>query len=297
MTDSTLDIAASEAPEAVVPASLASPPRSADEARVMLPVKRRVRLGELWSSRRVTLVLAVRDMKLKYKQSILGPVWLAIQPLGMLAAVAVAFSAVTGVDTGDVPYVLFALVGLSVWTFMQLAMSAAAQLMYMNNQLVRRSPCPRIALVNATLVSNLPPLVVVLAVTLGGLAIEGVLSVRLLALPALIVWLLVLTWAVALLIATIAARFRDTVSLIPLMLQAGVFISPVGYPVAEAPGGVQTLLALNPVTGLIEAWRWGLTDTQPALYMILIALAWTALLSVVSWAVFTRMEVRYADYV
>src|ERR1700712_3164354 len=96
---------------------------SAPAPRVYRPVKRRVKFSELWTTMRVARMIGLRDLKVKYKQAALGPLWLLIAPLGMLAAITVAFSGVTNVPTGKVPYVLFALVGLTVWTFVQLSAS------------------------------------------------------------------------------------------------------------------------------------------------------------------------------
>src|SRR4051794_35141016 len=98
-----------------------------EEPQVYRPVKRRVRLSETWMSAGVARMIGLRDIKVKYKQAALGPLWLLIGPLGMLAAITIAFSGVTKVNTYGVPYVLFALVGLTVWTFIQLSAALGAQ--------------------------------------------------------------------------------------------------------------------------------------------------------------------------
>ena len=138
------------------------------------------------------------------------------------------------------PYVLFALVGLCVWTYIQLTLMTAPLALVANAVLVRRSACPRIALVNATLVSNTPPLAVTLAVTLLGIAIDGRLPVQALLLPLLIAWLVALAWGAVVLLAALAARFRDIVVVVPLIVQAGIFVTPVGYPLQGAPANIQT---------------------------------------------------------
>lgn len=271
---------------------------SASEAiHEYVPTTRRVPLRELWTSREVTRILGLRDITVKYKQSALGPVWLLIQPLGTLAAVTIAFSAVVGVDTGDVPYVVFALVGLCVWNFVQLAMSASTEALIRNAVLVRRSICPRTAMINSQVVSNLPPFAVLVTVTLvATLVTEGVRPAMLL-LPVMLVSLILLAWGLAAIIGSLSARFRDAVSAIPLIAQAGIFLSPVGYPVDDADGIARVVLALNPVTGVIEAWRWSLLGIEPEWGLVAIAAGWTALIVVFGWRLFTRMEVRFADYV
>jgi ABC-type polysaccharide/polyol phosphate export permease len=127
------------------------------KVHVYKPVRRRLRVSELWSTMHVARMIGLRDIKVKYKQAALGPLWLLIAPLGMLAAITVAFSGVTNVPTGDVPYVLFALVGLTVWTFIQLSAALGATAIVGNGGLVRRSPLPRVALVTGSVVGNLPP--------------------------------------------------------------------------------------------------------------------------------------------
>ena len=160
--------------------------------RVSVPKRRRIRLSDLWTSRHVGFMLGLRDIKAKYKQSALGPLWLVLQPLGMLAAVSIAFSKVTTVNTGGVPYITFALVGLAVWTYVQMAITVAPQVLQANYQVVRRSPCPRLAFVTGTLISVLPPLAVVLTASIVAAGISGTLSVQALAMPILVAWLLLM---------------------------------------------------------------------------------------------------------
>jgi lipopolysaccharide transport system permease protein len=272
--------------------------RPPPELRVFGPTKHRVRLFDVWTTRRVSWMLGVRDVKVKYKQAALGPLWLLIAPLGMLAAVTIAFSGVTSVDTGGVPYLVFALTGLTVWTFIQLSLTLGTGAIIANATLVRRSPMPRIAFVIGSMLGNTPPFAMMLAFTLIGTLAFHHLPIQALLLPFLILWLVVFTFSTSLLLASLSVRFRDTISAMPLIIQAGIFVSPVGYSLAGAPKNIHTLLILNPVTGLIEAWRWCLLDMpNPEVSAIVVAGIWTAVLLLVGWRVFGRMEVDFADYV
>jgi lipopolysaccharide transport system permease protein len=265
---------------------------------VYKPVKSRVKVRELWTTLPVARMIGLRDVRAKYKQAALGPLWLLIAPLGMLAAITIAFSGVTDVNTGGVPYVLFALVGLTVWTFVQLSAALGSGAMVSNGGLVRRSPLPRVALVTGALLGNLPPVAVMFLVALVGTFMSRGLPLQALLLPVFIAWLVIFTLAVATLLAALAARFRDTVAIMPLILQAGIFVSPVGYSMEGAPKNIHTLLSLNPISGLIEAWRWSILDTpDPQWDVVGIAVLWTVVLSVVAWRTFTRLEVNVADYV
>jgi ABC-type polysaccharide/polyol phosphate export permease len=265
--------------------------------RVTLPVRRRVRLRDIWTSLPVGWMLGRRDIKIKYKQSALGPLWLVLQPLGMLLAITLAFSKVTSVPTGNVPYVVFALVGLAVWTYVQMTITVSPQVLQSNHQVVRRSPCPRLAFVTGTLISVLPPLGVVLVAAVAAAAISGQLGIEALALPVLIVWLVVLMWGFTLLVTAIGARFRDAVALAPVVVQAGIFFTPVGYPLSAVPGSFSKVLALNPVSGVIEAWRWSLLGIAPDGFAVGVALVATLVVTVLGWYVFGRMETRFSDYV
>src|SRR6476661_6721031 len=138
-----------------LPAADSSPP-----LRVMRPARRRLRVRDIWSSRRVAWMIGQRDVKVKYKQAALGPLWLVLAPLGMLVAITIAFSGVTSVDTGGVPYVVFALVGLVVWNYLQVSLLMGAQSVAAAYTLVKRSAMPRVALVTGSLIGNLPPLAV-----------------------------------------------------------------------------------------------------------------------------------------
>jgi lipopolysaccharide transport system permease protein len=157
---------------------------------------------------------------------------------------------------------------------------------------------PRIALITGTLLGNLPPVIVMLTVTLIGTAIGGRLAPQILLLPLAIVWALVFTFGLTMLVSAVAARFRDTVAVMPLLIQAGIFVTPVGYSLAAAPHNIKLLLSINPVSGLIEAWRWVILDiTHPNITIIIVGAVATVVLSIAGWVVFSRLEVTFADVV
>ena len=113
-----------------------------------------------------------------------------------------------------------------------------------------------------------------------------------------IVWLALFTFGTMALLSSLSARYRDTAAAIPLIIQAGIFVTPVGYGLAGSPNHIHTALIINPVSGVIEAWRWALLDLpNPNLVAIATACVWTVVLLVLGWRVFGRMEVEFADYV
>lgn len=271
---------------------------AADAPRILGPTRSRIRVSDVWTTARVARMIGMRDIKVKYKQAALGPLWLLLAPMGLLAAMVITFAGVTTVPTSGIPYVPFALVGLTVWSFVQLSLTMGAQAVIANSSLVRRSILPRLSLMTGSLIGNLPPVTVMLVVTLITATATGSVGPQVVLLPLMIVWLFAFTFGVTLLLSAMAARYRDTVSIIPLVVQAGIFVTPVGYGLEGAPSNIHTLLALNPVSGIIEAWRWCLVDLpSPEVGVIAAGGVWTVVLLALGWRVFGRMEVAFADFV
>jgi ABC-type polysaccharide/polyol phosphate export permease len=274
----------------------ARPIAPAPVKRTIVATKRRIQLSDIWTTIPVARITALRDMRIKYKQSLLGPVWLVIQPLGLLAAVCVAFAGVTQVDTGGIPYGLFALVGVTVWTYTQVTITVATQAMLSNYTIVRRSACPRIALLHGSMLSNLPTLGIMTAISLLAAIVLNGARWEMLLFPLLGVWLFLVLWGPSLLLSAVATRYRDAIAIIPLLMQAGTFLSPVGYPIQSAPHYLQVLLWINPLTGVIETWRWAILGSDPAIGAIFVALGWTVVLGAAGWRLFGRMETAFADF-
>jgi ABC-type polysaccharide/polyol phosphate export permease len=264
--------------------------------RVIKPSKRRLRLRDFVSDAPIVRVLTARDLKVKYKQSILGPLWLVFQPLALLAAFLVAFEGLAGVETAGLPYVVFALVGLTVWSFFQAAMTIGTASLITNMNLIRFTPCPRLAFPLAAVIASLPAFVVTGTGAVVATTITGHLSPKVLLLPLALLWLLALTLGIVAISSSLAVRYRDVNSALPFLLQVGIFLAPVGYPLSEVSSTARAILDLNPLTGVIEGTRWMvLSGYQPSIEPIVISLAGTALLAVAGWRLFARRETTMAD--
>lgn len=272
------------------------PPLEDPSERVIVPAKRRLKLRHLPRQWEVVRVLAARDFKLKYQQSLLGPLWLIFQPLALLGAFLVAFKGLGNVRTSNEPYVVFTLVGLSVWSFFQASMTIGTASVITNLNYVRYTPCPRPAFPLAATLASLPSCAVVALAAIVGAVVTGHLSPRIVLLPIGLVWLFVLTAGVVGISAALAVRYRDVIQALPFLLQVGVFVVPVGYSLAGLSPVVRTIVELNPLTGLIEAWRWMiLACYDPRLAPIAISLALTGALAIAGWRIFSRLETTMAD--
>jgi homopolymeric O-antigen transport system permease protein len=276
-------------------ASLAAPLEWPEE-RLIKPCKRRVRLRDLARDLAVVRVLASRDLKVKYKQSLLGPLWLFFQPLALLAGFLVAFQHFAGVKISGQPYAVFVLVGLSAWSYFQAAMTIGTAALVTNMNLIRYTPCPRLAFLSSSVISSLPTYVVTATGALVATAATGHLSARVLLLPMVLLWLALLTLACIAILGTLTVRYRDVTSALPFLLQVGVFLAPVGYPLSQLSPTVRAIVELNPITGVIEASRWVmLSGYEPAVRSILVALGVTALLAGFAWCYFSLRETTMAD--
>jgi lipopolysaccharide transport system permease protein len=246
----------------------------------------------------VVRVLAVRDFKAKFKQSLLGPVWIFLQPLALLAAFLVGFHAVATIKTSGVPYVVFVLVALGAWTYFQASLSMGAVSVVTNAQLMQRTACPRLAFPIAALIANLPSLAVPLVAGVAAAAITGELSPRVLLLPLGLLWLIAATAGVVAMTSALNVRYRDLLAVLPLILQVGVFFSPIGYQVSDLPSWARIVIGLNPLAGVMETWRWMVLPIHPpSVGLIATSLAVTIVLVLAGWFVFTRSEPTMADVV
>src|SRR3954469_13178006 len=146
------------------------PPLEDPVVPVVVPAKRRLKARDILGHRPVIRVLAGRDFKVKYKQSILGPLWLVFQPLALLAGFLVAFRGLGKVQTSGIPYAVFTMAGLSAWTFFQASVTIGASSILTNATFVRYTPCPRTTFPIAGVIASLPAFVVTAAGAIIGAA-------------------------------------------------------------------------------------------------------------------------------
>jgi ABC-type polysaccharide/polyol phosphate export permease len=264
--------------------------------RVIAPATRRLRLRDLLREGAVIRVLSSRDFKVKYKQSLLGPMWLVIQPLGLLAGFVVAFRHLANVQSSGVPYIVFALAGLCVWTFFQAALTSGGSSVISNLSFVRFTPCPRPAFPLAAIIASLPASAVTAVAAIVATTATGRLTPRILLLPLMLVWLFLFTAGVVYIISSLSVRYRDMLSTLPFVFQVGLFLAPVGYTLAALSPTMRALVELNPLTGIMEGWRWVLiSGYHPGVTPVVYALVATVVVAAIGWRTFSRLEVTMAD--
>jgi lipopolysaccharide transport system permease protein len=260
---------------------------------------RAVPLRELWHYRDLLLVLARREITLRYRQTALGVVWVLMQPLAAAAIFTAIFSRVANLTTDGIPYFLFAYAGFLGWNAFQGTLTRAASSLVQNSQLVSKVYFPRLVLPLSTILLTL----VDFAVGLGLFAVvapfKGIgLHAGMLLLPAWLAAILLLAVGIGMYLAALMVRYRDVQHALPVVMQFALYASPVGYALSAVPPGLRRWFVLNPMTGLLEGFRWSLVGgVVPPAGRVLYSLAFVAASLVLGAIAFRRMEREFADVI
>jgi lipopolysaccharide transport system permease protein len=252
----------------------------------------------LWESRELLTFLVWRDVKIRYKQTLLGAAWAILQPLATMAVFTVLFGRWAGMPSDGLPYPAFALAALLPWTFFSNAVSASANSLVGNSHLVSKVYFPRLLISLSAVCSGVLDLAVALAVMFGLMAFYGIaLTWQVVALPALVLLVLLVAVGVGSALAALCAIYRDVRYVVPFALQIWMFASPVIYPLSLVPAERRWMFFLNPLVGAIDGFRSALLGVPFAWT----PLAWSVLAAAASvWAglaFFARVERRLADLI
>jgi ABC-2 type transport system permease protein/lipopolysaccharide transport system permease protein len=254
---------------------------------------------EVWGARELVRTLAERDFRVRYKQAVLGFAWAVLTPLAMMAVFTIFFQRVAKVDTGGAPYALFAYLGLLPWTFFSTAVAQGGQSLVINAQLVNKVYCPREVFPLANLVvagidsSIAASMLAVLFVVTGYAPKPTSLWV-----PVLLLVQVAFTLGLTLVTSAVLVFFRDLRHALPIVLQLGLFATPVAYGMDVVPSSLQVLYcAANPLAPVIDGYRRTILLGLPPNWELLLPGAITAIGTlVVGYAVFKRLEPGFADY-
>ena len=249
--------------------------------------------------RDLLLTLSVHRLKVRYKQSVLGPSWALLQPTLLMLIYTVIFSRIVRVPSDGVPYALFAYSALLPWTFFSSALSSATNSLVSHFSLVTKVYFPREILPLTYVIAALVDFIVASSV-LGLLLAYYRVSLSpytLLAIPMIAV-LTLFTIAVSLLLCAIQVRYRDVGMALPLLLQVWMFATPVVYPLRLVPARYRALYSLNPMVGVVDGFRVAiLKGSPPDLRALGISVLVTAALLPVAFIYFKHVEATVADII
>lgn len=259
----------------------------------------RVDLGELWRFRELAWVLALRDIKVRYKQTLLGAVWVIVQPLSAAVIFTIVFGRLAKLPSEDLPYAVFVYSGLVLWTYFAGALTGVAQSLVQNRDLVTKTYFPAAIAPLALALPGLVDLLVSLAVVALVLVVYGVApSLSIVLLPLWIVACVLVVLAAGFWLSALNVQFRDVRHTLTFLLQVWLFASPVVYASSLAEGAWQYVYALNPMATVLDGFRWSLVDgPPPTLGEMSISAAVTALLLAGGLVYFLRAERRFADLI
>ena len=253
---------------------------------------------ELWEYRELLYFFTWRDVKLRYKQTGLGIAWAIIQPLFLMIVFSLFFGGLAQIPSDGVPYPLFSLAALLPWTLFAEGMTRSTISMVSNANIMTKVYFPRLIMPVASIMSPLVDFCVAFGILIIMMAYYGfVPTLNVIFLPLLVVFAMMTSLAVGLWLSALNVKYRDFQYTVPFLIQIWMFASPVVYPASMVPEQFRFLYALNPMTGVIEGFRWALLGTNPPTTMIFISLGVVIALLVSGVFYFRRMEQYFADIV
>jgi homopolymeric O-antigen transport system permease protein len=257
-----------------------------------------VDVGELWSSRELVYILAMRNVKIRYKQTALGAAWAIVQPLTGVAIFTIVMRRLAHVPSEGIPYPVFAFAGLIQWTYFTNGANQAADSLAAYRDLVTKVYFPRLLAPIAAVLPGLIDFAISFAALVVLMIILGVApGTAIVFLPLWVLALVVITCGVGIGLSAVNARYRDVRNALGFLLQIGLFATPVVYPSTLIHGSLRAFLYRNPMAGVIDGFRWSLLDApRPAAYAV-VSLFSALLLVTAGLVYFARVERRLADVI
>jgi lipopolysaccharide transport system permease protein len=256
-------------------------------------------LIEVWQHVQIIYILALRDIKVRYKQSLAGIGWAIIQPLLTMIVFTAVFAGVVRVSTNGSPYPLFSLAALVPWSYFVHAITRSTTCLVLDKNLVTRVYFPRLVLPISAVIGGLVDFVIAFALLLILLLVYGAVpTAAIFLLPLFLVFAMLTALALGLWLSAINVQYRDVRNALPFFTQLLMFISPVAYPASVIPEKWQMVYALNPMATVISGFRWALLEGQPAPGLYSLISVAVVLVALVGGLYFFRwQEDRFADVI
>lgn len=259
---------------------------------------RQLGLGEIWAHRELLYFFIWRDLKIRYKQTVFGAAWAVMQPLLLMVVFSVTIGRLSGVGPTGVPYPLFVFAGLIPWTLFSSSLVGASNSLVGGEAIITKVYFPRLLLP----FSSVGSFVLDFAISLGALA--GVMlyygaapTLAILWLPALTAMALVAALGVGTFLSAVNVKYRDVKYVVPFLVQLWLFGSPVVYTSSLIPSEWHAIYALNPMTGVVEGFRWALIGGPRPDELILVSAVASVVVLLAALVYFRRVERTFADVI
>jgi lipopolysaccharide transport system permease protein len=216
-------------------------------------------LIELWNYRELLYFLTWRDIKVRYKQTVLGAAWAVIQPLGMMLVFTIFFGRLAKIPSDDLPYPIFVYTALLPWQLFSRALTDASTSLVVNERLITKVYFPRVLIPMSAVLSSFVDFAIAFVLLLGMMVFYGIVPTgAALTLPLFVLLSLMTALGVGFWLSALNAQYRDVRYTLPFLTQFWLFATPVVYPASMVPEGWRLLYGLNPMSGVIEGFRWAL---------------------------------------
>ncbi|MGA9349232.1 MAG: ABC transporter permease [Anaerolineae bacterium] len=258
-----------------------------------------LRFRELWEYRELLYFLTWRDIKVRYKQTVLGAAWAIIQPFFTMVVFSLFFGKLARMPSDDIPYPVFSYAALVPWTFFANGLSQSSTSLVASANLIQKVYFPRLVIPISSVISGAVDFVLAFVVLLGMMLYFGTAPTwNVIWLPLLLLLALVTSLGVGLWLTAMNVQFRDVRYAVPFLVQAWMFATPIAYPSSLLDEPWRTLYGINPMAGVVEGFRWALLGTETAPGPIILVSALVAVGLLISGTYyFRRMERTFADVV
>lgn len=257
-----------------------------------------INLYELWAYRELLYFLVWRELKVRYKQTVLGATWAIIQPFFMMVVFTLFFGKFVDVPSEGLPYPLFSYAALLPWLLFSEGVNRSVDSLIQDANLIKKVYFPRLLMPFAGIISPLVDFAFAFLVFIGLMFYFGFSpTIRILLLPVFLLLALITALAVGLWLSAINVQYRDVRYTIPFLIQFWFFASPVVYSSVSLPKSWQLVYGLNPMVGVIEGFRWVLLGTEPPGLLMTVSIMIVLLILISGAFYFRRMEKTFADVV
>jgi lipopolysaccharide transport system permease protein len=266
-----------------------------------------LKLRELWVYRELLYFFTWRELKIRYKQTVLGASWAVIQPFLTMVVFSLFFGRLAQIPSDGVPYPVFSYTALVPWTFFANGLLQGANVLVNNSDMIRKIYFPRLTMPVATVFAGLVDFALAFIVLIGMLVFydlipsanfDAKITLDVLWLPLFLLLALITTLGVTFWLSAMNAQFRDVRYIVPFLVQVWLFLTPIAYPSTLVDMPWRLLFGLNPMAGVVEGFRWALLGTNTAPGPMIVVSAVTALVFLISGAFyFRKMERVMADVI
>jgi len=256
-------------------------------------------LREVWAYRELIYFFAWREIKVRYKQTVLGAAWAVIQPLFTMVVFTIFFGNFAKIPSEGVPYAIFAYTALVPWSYFANAVSQASNSTAGQRGIITKVYFPRLVIPISSLLSGLPDFAIAFAVLIAMMVYYGILpTFATLLVPLLLLFSMTTALAVGLWLSALNAIYRDVQYAVPFLIQFWLFATPIAYPSSLVPARWRPIYGINPMAGVVEGFRWCLLGSGTGLdSMFAISVLAVFLLLITGVVYFRHMEREFADLV